>query len=254
MQLHSLFCWSIEQVTILNPFNYQDYATDRLTVLDVKATASLVEIKGKTKDKAMYDSQEKARRDYEWAINSSRKEGLLEGKIEDKIEGEIKLIQTLQSGEQRVLVCVCSNTFDFGKKWLGVPYNEVMPYRSQSVGNCFGPTGSATVSTRDAVKVPALPIRHTPNRVNEVDGEVAFCCLALSDIYLQSNRIVIDSAGAKSVKTFSYSPDERICFEEGDAFFVGDASDMFLPRDEGIRLRYLILPRRYRGVNVVHSQ
>ena len=53
------------------------------------ATESLVEIHHKTEDKAMYDAQEKALRDYKWAIESSREEG--------EIKGEIKLIHALQS-------------------------------------------------------------------------------------------------------------------------------------------------------------
>ena len=65
------------------------------------ATESLIEIHRKTEDKAMYDAQEKAKRDYEWAMQSSEKkgkiEGKIQGKIEGKVEGEIKLIHTLQS-------------------------------------------------------------------------------------------------------------------------------------------------------------
>ena len=45
----------------------------------------------------MYDAQEKAKRDYEWAMQSSENKGKIEGRIEGKVEGEIKLIHTLQS-------------------------------------------------------------------------------------------------------------------------------------------------------------
>ena len=65
------------------------------------ATESLVEIHEKTEDKAMYDAQERARRDYKWAIESSMKQAKREGQIAGekagKIAGEIKLIRTLQS-------------------------------------------------------------------------------------------------------------------------------------------------------------
>ena len=53
------------------------------------ATESLVEIHKKTEDKVMYDAQEKARRDYQWAMQSSRHEG--------EVKGEIRLIYALQS-------------------------------------------------------------------------------------------------------------------------------------------------------------
>ena len=45
------------------------------------------------RDKAMYDAREKAIRDQQWAMNASHREGVREGKI----EGEIKLIRTLQA-------------------------------------------------------------------------------------------------------------------------------------------------------------
>ena len=41
----------------------------------------------------MYDAREKAIRDRQWAMNSAHREGVLEGKIEGKIE----LIRTLQA-------------------------------------------------------------------------------------------------------------------------------------------------------------
>jgi predicted transposase/invertase (TIGR01784 family) len=57
-----------------------------------QATQSLVSIKRVTEDKQMYDATEKARRDRQWVINASRTEGEIKGKI----EGEIKLIRTLE--------------------------------------------------------------------------------------------------------------------------------------------------------------
>ena len=78
--------------------NAHQYEAERLRKLFPEpgvqaATESLVEIHEKTKDKAMYDAQERARRDYKWAIESSMKQAKLEGQI----KGEIKLIQALQS-------------------------------------------------------------------------------------------------------------------------------------------------------------
>ena len=53
----------------------------------------------------MYDSREKAIRDYEWKLEASRLEGeaegiakgKLEGEIKGQIKGEIKLIRMLES-------------------------------------------------------------------------------------------------------------------------------------------------------------
>ena len=44
----------------------------------------------------MYDTREKAIRDQQWILNAARREGLEEGEIKGREEGEIKLIQTLQ--------------------------------------------------------------------------------------------------------------------------------------------------------------
>ncbi len=49
-----------------------------------------------TEDKAMYDAREKAIRDQQWALNASRRDGVIEGKIKGKIEGKKKLIHVLQ--------------------------------------------------------------------------------------------------------------------------------------------------------------
>ena len=78
--------------------NAQQYEAEQLRKLFPEpgfqaATESLIQIHGKTEDKAMYDAQERALRDYNWAIQSSKEEG----KIEGKMEGEIKIIHTLQS-------------------------------------------------------------------------------------------------------------------------------------------------------------
>jgi predicted transposase/invertase (TIGR01784 family) len=56
------------------------------------ATQTIVRIAEITEDKTMYDAREKAIRDRQWALNASFRDGVIEGKI----EGEIKLIHTLQ--------------------------------------------------------------------------------------------------------------------------------------------------------------
>jgi predicted transposase/invertase (TIGR01784 family) len=57
-----------------------------------QATRVIATIAQQSEDKAMYDAREKAIRDREWLLNASRREGKLEGRI----EGEIKSIRMLQ--------------------------------------------------------------------------------------------------------------------------------------------------------------
>jgi len=62
-----------------------------------QATQTIASIAQVTEDKTMYDAREKAIRDYQWAMNSARREGLNEGKIQGEIKGEIKVrIETIQ--------------------------------------------------------------------------------------------------------------------------------------------------------------
>ena len=88
----------------------QDYEPDRLRELFPEmefqvATNTLIEISEKTEDKAMYDARQKAIRDHQWAINSSKKEGEAIGKAIGKAIGEVigeargeaRAIRTLQS-------------------------------------------------------------------------------------------------------------------------------------------------------------
>ncbi len=56
------------------------------------ATETITKIAEITEDKTMCDAREKAMRDQQWALNQAHREGLFEGKI----EGEIKLIRTLE--------------------------------------------------------------------------------------------------------------------------------------------------------------
>jgi hypothetical protein len=86
----------------------QDYSADDLRRLlpdieFVTAIDCLVVISQKTQDKTMYDQNEKARRDYEWGLSSSRKEGLEEGlekglekgREEGKLVGQIQILESL---------------------------------------------------------------------------------------------------------------------------------------------------------------
>ena len=72
----------------------QDYEPDRLRELFPEmefqvATKTLIEISEKTEDKAMYDARQKAIRDLQWALNSSKQEGEAIGKAIGKAIGEV---------------------------------------------------------------------------------------------------------------------------------------------------------------------
>jgi hypothetical protein len=60
------------------------------------ATDTIATIAEITENKTMYDAREKAKRDELWRINAAHDAGLLEGERKGKLEGEIKLIRTLQ--------------------------------------------------------------------------------------------------------------------------------------------------------------
>jgi len=80
------------------------YEAERLRELlpDIEfqqAITTIETIVAKTEDRAMYDAREKAQRDYDWAIQGAREEGMEEG-IEKGIEkgslaGQIQLVQQL---------------------------------------------------------------------------------------------------------------------------------------------------------------
>ena len=59
-----------------------------------QATQTITQIAFATEDKAMYDAREKAIRDLQSAINASRTEGKLEGKLEERI-GHIRSLQSI---------------------------------------------------------------------------------------------------------------------------------------------------------------
>ncbi len=84
-----------------------------------QATHTITQIAQVTEDKAMYDSREKAIRDQQWALNASRKEGVIEGEIkgknEGRIEGEIKMIRMIQE----ILNLPVSTDADFDGKKIG---------------------------------------------------------------------------------------------------------------------------------------
>ena len=52
------------------------------------ATQTITIIKSKTEEKSVYDSREKALRDYQWHIDAAHLKGLAEGKKEGKAEGK----------------------------------------------------------------------------------------------------------------------------------------------------------------------
>ncbi len=79
-----------------------------------QATQTITQIAQVTEDKAMYDAREKAIRDQQWALNASRKEGVIEGKIKGKIEGKIETIRMLQE----ILNLPVSSDSDFSGKSL----------------------------------------------------------------------------------------------------------------------------------------
>ena len=58
----------------------------------LRATSELVAIQHITEERTMYDTREKASRDYQSNLIGAE----TKGKIEGKIEGEIKLIRTLE--------------------------------------------------------------------------------------------------------------------------------------------------------------
>ena len=109
----------IVAVRIMNPYNLQDFESDKLSILDIKdrrisgelhaheyeadellklfpeeafqaATRAIIQIAEKTEDKAMYDAREKANRDFQTAINSALQDGKLEGEQKGMLIGEEK--------------------------------------------------------------------------------------------------------------------------------------------------------------------
>ncbi len=146
-----------------------------------------------------------------------------------------------------VLVCICSSDFNFENLWLGVPYNKQVAFRArkrEKLGNCFGPTGSANLSTRAANSVSALPVKVLSAERLRVTGEVSIAIVKREHIVLQRHRTVIASDGSYKSVQFQYQPKYRVCYEDGDAFFVG-AADVFLKKgDTSVDLNYLRFPRR----------
>jgi hypothetical protein len=126
----------IVDVQIENPYQLQDFETDKLSILEIwffwllhaheyepeellkllpqaalqQATRAIQKIAEKTEDKVMYDAREKAIRDYQTAINSALREGrlagMLEGKLEGKLEGEKigDLMGTIRTLQQILMV------------------------------------------------------------------------------------------------------------------------------------------------------
>jgi len=69
-----------------------------LPAIEFQQAISVIEtIAAKTEDRAMYDAREKAQRDYDWAIQGAREEGLEKGREEGLEKGSLAgSIQTLQ--------------------------------------------------------------------------------------------------------------------------------------------------------------
>ena len=60
-----------------------------------QATQSLTTIKSKTDEKAMYDSREKAIRDYQWRIDVAREEGEAKGEAKGILIGRINTLESI---------------------------------------------------------------------------------------------------------------------------------------------------------------
>jgi hypothetical protein len=86
-----LDCWLF---WLLHAHEYEPEALAKLLPQPAirQATDTLARIAQVTEDKAMYDAREKAIRDRKWELNATYRDGERKGKI----EGEIKLIRTLQ--------------------------------------------------------------------------------------------------------------------------------------------------------------
>ncbi|MEZ6111308.1 MAG: Rpn family recombination-promoting nuclease/putative transposase [Pirellulaceae bacterium] len=65
-----------------------------------QATRTLTEIAEKTEDKTMYDAREKARRDQQWALTGSYREGFAHGELAGETRGEVR---GLAIGEIRLI-------------------------------------------------------------------------------------------------------------------------------------------------------
>lgn len=153
-----------------------------------------------------------------------------------------------------VFLCVTDSDFDFKTTWLGIPYNR-NPFRLEAADwmtNCFGPAGASCISIRDAARVPPLAVQRINDDRYYLNGKCRFCILKVEDIILQRSRIVIDEDGSTKRFPFHYAPEKRICFEEGDAFFIANAEPFYQMKGTDVELQYLVSRRRsYRFVGQV---
>ena len=60
------------------------------------ATQTITKIAEITEDKTMYDAREKAIRDQQWALNAAHREGEIKGEIKGETKGKIELIRILE--------------------------------------------------------------------------------------------------------------------------------------------------------------
>ncbi len=151
-----------------------------------------------------------------------------------------------KSKHQAVLLCVTDTNFDFEKNWLGIPYNraEFRLAKTDWVTNCFGPTGSSSISLRDAINVPELIVESVSDERYKLTGNCCFCIITIDNAVFQAVRQVIDSLGDTRTVQFNYKPQARVCFEEGDSFFIAKATPLFESTEDSVELRYLVSPRR----------
>ena len=109
--------------------------------------------------------------------------------------------------------------------------------------NCFGPPGAATLSSRDASNIPPLTVEFVTEERFKVVGEVALCIISLNHAILQRIRSVISADGTVRPAEFNYNPVQRVCFEDGDAFFVAKADAALDATANTTELEYYTFPR-----------
>jgi len=157
----------------------------------------------------------------------------------------IRKMLAAERTNKAVLLCVCDSKFDFTKTWLGIHYNRhrFRIGKFDTVANCFGPPGAASLSSKDASNIPPLVIETVTEERFIVAGNVELCILSLNDAILQRTRNVIGSDGTMRTVEFNYNPTERVCFDEGDAFFVAKADSVLDATANTVVLDYYVLPR-----------
>ncbi len=148
--------------------------------------------------------------------------------------------------ERSVLLFVVDAKFDVTQTWLGIPYNANrfrIPDGSVS-DTCFGPSGSATLSMKDSRNIPPLTVEVGPGDSFVAEGQVLLVLVTVKEANRQRVRHVVHPDGSVTEVKFYYKPTRRVCFEEGDAFFLGEATPLFEGVQDRVTLEYAILPRQ----------